>query len=213
MPRLSHRPARAAGQTLSRVAPSRVPTTRRQPPPINRKPLRSSDLGLGPLFVHSRDAVVVGNVASGRIALWNPAAERLFGWTAEQAIGKPIDLIIPAAIVRLHQLGAMLDRVTGQRIERYGVEASDVGLTASEPDAVAGGTPDENAAAIRAIFAGKAGPHRDVAVLNAGAAIYACGRAGTLEAGVRAAEATIDDGAAAAALERFVARTGELAPA
>src|SRR5437764_1580882 len=43
--------------------------------------------------------------------------------------------------------------VTGQRIERYGVEASDVGLTASEPDAVAGGTPDENAAAIRAIFA------------------------------------------------------------
>ena len=103
--------------------------------------------------------------------------------------------------------------VTGQRIERYGVEASDVGLTASEPDAVAGGTPDENAAAIRAIFAGKAGPHRDVAVLNAGAAIYACGRAGTLEAGVRAAEATIDDGAAAAALERFVARTCELAPA
>ena len=103
--------------------------------------------------------------------------------------------------------------VTGQRIERYGVEASDVGLTASEPDAVAGGTPDENAAAIRAIFAGKAGPHRDVAVLNAGAAIYACGRADTLEAGVRAAEATIDDGAAAAALERFVARTGELAPA
>ena len=103
--------------------------------------------------------------------------------------------------------------VTGQRIERYGVEASDVGLTASEPDAVAGGTPDENAAAIRAIFAGRAGPHRDVAVLNAGAAIYACGRADTLEAGVRAAEATIDDGAAAAALERFVARTGELAPA
>ena len=102
--------------------------------------------------------------------------------------------------------------VTGQRIERYGVEASDVGLTASEPDAVAGGTPDENAAAIRAIFAGKAGPHRDVAVLNAGAAIYACGRADTLEAGVRAAEATIDDGAAAAALERFVARTGELTP-
>jgi PAS domain S-box-containing protein len=68
------------------------------------------------LFVHTRDAVVVGNVTTGRIALWNPAAERLLGWTAEQAIGKPIDLVIPASIVRLHQLGSMLDRVTGQRI-------------------------------------------------------------------------------------------------
>jgi len=69
------------------------------------------------LFVHTRDAVVVGSVATGRIALWNPAAERLLGWTAAQAIGKPIDLVIPAAIVRLHQLATMLDRVTGQRLE------------------------------------------------------------------------------------------------
>jgi PAS domain S-box-containing protein len=69
------------------------------------------------LFVHTRDAVVVGDLASGRIALWNPAAEHLFGWTAAQAIGKPLDLVIPAAVVRLHQLGTMLDRVTGQRIE------------------------------------------------------------------------------------------------
>jgi anthranilate phosphoribosyltransferase len=77
---------------------------------------------------------------------------------------------------------------------------------------VAGGTPDENAATTRAIVAGEAGPRRDLAVLNAGAAIYACGRADSLEAGVRFAEAAVDDGAAAAALERFVARTCELAP-
>jgi anthranilate phosphoribosyltransferase len=103
--------------------------------------------------------------------------------------------------------------VNGQSIERYGVEPGDVGLDISDLDAVAGGTPDENAAVTRAIFAGEAGPRRDLAVLNAGAAIYACGRADSLEAGVRSAEAAIDDGAAAAALERFVARTGELAPA
>jgi anthranilate phosphoribosyltransferase len=103
--------------------------------------------------------------------------------------------------------------VSGQSIERYGVEPGDVGLDISDLDAVAGGTPDENAAVTRAIFAGEAGPRRDLAVLNAGAAIYACGRADSLEAGVRSAEAAIDDGAAAAALERFVARTGELAPA
>jgi anthranilate phosphoribosyltransferase len=49
--------------------------------------------------------------------------------------------------------------------------------------------------------------------LNAGAAIYVAGGADTIEAGVRAAEAAIDDGAAAATLERFVAQTQELAPA
>ena len=49
-------------------------------------------------------------------------------------------------------------------------------------------------------------------MLNAGAAIYAGGRAGTLEEGVRAAERAVDDGAALAALERFVRRTRELAP-
>ena len=101
--------------------------------------------------------------------------------------------------------------VSGRRLERYEVEPGDVGLETAGPDAVTGGTPDENAATTRAILAGEAGPRRDLAVLNAGAAIYACGRADSLEAGARAAEDAIDDGAAAAALERFVARTGELA--
>jgi anthranilate phosphoribosyltransferase len=102
--------------------------------------------------------------------------------------------------------------VSGQHIERYTVEPADVGLETAPPDAVAGGTPDENAATTRAILAGEDGPPRDLAVINAGAAIYTCGRADSLEAGARAAEGAIDDGAAAAALERFIARTGELAP-
>jgi anthranilate phosphoribosyltransferase len=102
--------------------------------------------------------------------------------------------------------------VSGQHIDRYTVEPGEVGLETAPPDAVAGGTPDENAATTRAILAGEDGPPRDLAVINAGAAIYACGRADSLEAGARAAEGAIDDGAAAAALERFVARTGELAP-
>jgi anthranilate phosphoribosyltransferase len=64
----------------------------------------------------------------------------------------------------------------------------------------------------RRILAGESGPERDLAVLNAGAAIYVTGRAATLEAGVRAAEATIDAGDAEKALDRFVARTQDLAP-
>jgi anthranilate phosphoribosyltransferase len=98
------------------------------------------------------------------------------------------------------------------RIERWSVEPGDVGLPAAAPEAVTGGTPEANAGTTRRILAGEPGPERDLAVLNAGAAIYVTGRATTLEAGVRAAEAAIDAGDAEEALDRFVARTHDLAP-
>ena len=50
-------------------------------------------------------------------------------------------------------------------------------------------------------------------MLNAGAAIYAAGRAGTLQEGVEAAAAAIDGGEAQRALERFVSRTRDASPA
>jgi anthranilate phosphoribosyltransferase len=87
-----------------------------------------------------------------------------------------------------------------------------VGLELADADAIPGGPPAENAKVARDIFSGEQGPTRDLAVLNAGAAIYAGGGADSLERGVRAAEEAIDSGAAAAAVERFVARTKELAP-
>jgi anthranilate phosphoribosyltransferase len=90
---------------------------------------------------------------------------------------------------------------------RWSVSAADVGLDAAAPEELNGGTPDVNAEIARRILAGERGAPRDVAVLNAGAGIYAAGRAETLEAGVRAAEAAIDDGAARAVLERYVAYT------
>jgi anthranilate phosphoribosyltransferase len=98
------------------------------------------------------------------------------------------------------------------RIERWTVEPGDVGLPASAPEAITGGTPEANADIARRIFAGEPGPERDLAVLNAGAAIYVSGGVGSLEAGVRAAEAAIDAGEAERALKRFVERTLELAP-
>jgi anthranilate phosphoribosyltransferase len=61
------------------------------------------------------------------------------------------------------------------------------------------------------VLAGERGAPRDLAALNAGAAVYVAGLADTLEEGVRAAEAALDDGRAAAALERLAALTQELA--
>ena len=103
--------------------------------------------------------------------------------------------------------------VRGTELSRYGVTPEDVGLDRAAAELIPGGTPAQNAETARAIFAGERGASRDLAVLNAGAAIYAGGGADTLDAGVRAAEVAIDTGAAAEAVKRFVARTRELAPA
>ena len=102
-------------------------------------------------------------------------------------------------------------RETGLRA--YEVSPEDVGLRRSPLSAVAGGSPQANAEVVRRVLAGEPGPHRDIAVLNAGAAIYVGADEGTLEEGVRAAEAAIDDGRAAAVLERLVAFTGSVATA
>src|SRR4051812_41916742 len=77
--------------------------------------------------------------------------------------------------------------VNGDDIERYIVEPGDAGLPTADPGAVTGGTPQRNAAVTCAILAGEPGAHRDLALLNAGAAIYAGGRAGSIAAGVEAA--------------------------
>ena len=97
--------------------------------------------------------------------------------------------------------------------ERYRLDATEMGLAPARLEDLAGGTPAENADTTRRILAGEPGPRRDLAVLNAGGAIYVSGRVETLEAGVRAAEAAVDDGSAALALDRFVACTRGLAAA
>ncbi len=95
----------------------------------------------------------------------------------------------------------------------FTLDAAEVGLDRARPEELAGGTPAVNAEITRRILAGERGAPRDVAVLNAGAAIYVSGRAASPEQGVRDAEAAIDSGAALAKLEQFVACTKEIAAA
>jgi len=102
--------------------------------------------------------------------------------------------------------------VDSEDLREYEVAPEDVGLDRAAYEDVAGGPPDANARTTRRILGGESGPARDLAALNAGAAIYAAGRADGLEQGVRAAEAALDDGAAAAVLDRLVEVTGKLAP-
>jgi anthranilate phosphoribosyltransferase len=86
----------------------------------------------------------------------------------------------------------------------YRVTPEDVGLPRADARAVKGGSPAENAAAMRAVLAGQRGPLRDIVLLNSAAALLAADIVATLVEGVSLAAAAIDSGAAARALERFV---------
>jgi PAS domain S-box-containing protein len=65
------------------------------------------------------DAIIVADV-EGRIVLWNPAAERLFGFTAAEALGSSLNLIIPERFRARHWTGYQTVMQTGQT--RYGTQ-------------------------------------------------------------------------------------------
>jgi anthranilate phosphoribosyltransferase len=97
--------------------------------------------------------------------------------------------------------------LAGGRVRQYEVMPQEVGLALSDAASVAGGTPEENAAALREVLAGRPGPQRDIVLLNAAAGLVALERAAALAEGVALAADAIDSGAARERLERFVAVT------
>jgi two-component system CheB/CheR fusion protein len=69
-------------------------------------------------IVESTDDAMISKTLDGTITTWNRAAERLFGYTAEEAIGRNITLIIPSD--RLAEEATMLDRLSrGERVEQF----------------------------------------------------------------------------------------------
>jgi PAS domain S-box-containing protein len=67
--------------------------------------IRPGDLGIGRLFWNICDAVVVGDAENGTIVLWNPAAAAIFGYTAEEIVGRPLELLIPEQLRPAHRAG------------------------------------------------------------------------------------------------------------
>ncbi len=84
------------------------------------------------------------------------------------------------------------------------ISPEELGLRQADLKEILVESPARSAETIKAILAGKCGPCRDIAVLNAGAAICVGGQAASLDEGIRKAEASLDSGAAKAKLERFV---------
>jgi anthranilate phosphoribosyltransferase len=97
------------------------------------------------------------------------------------------------------------------RTEEWHLGADEVGLAEAPLELIAGGEPAENAALTLAVLSGEPGPHWDVALLNAGAAIYVADEADDIAAGVRSAAGAVDSGDAGRVLERLRSLTAELA--
>src|SRR3954453_19922506 len=85
------------------------------------------------------------------------------------------------------------------------IEPEELGVERCSLEALAGGAPAENAAAIRRVFGGERGGPRDAILLNAAGAIAAAGHAEDLREGMEVARQALDSGAASARLEELVA--------
>jgi anthranilate phosphoribosyltransferase len=96
-------------------------------------------------------------------------------------------------------------------IRSYRLEPETFGLARAPLDAIRVKDPSESLAMVRGVLANQPGPARDIVQLNAGAAIYAAGRADSIEDGLAKADAAISSGEALRRLQQLVALTAAIA--
>lgn len=97
--------------------------------------------------------------------------------------------------------------VRGHSVEEHLIQPADFGLSPAPLASLAGGDATANAKAARQILAGETSPRRDIVLMNAAAALVACGLAPGYAEGVALAAKSIDSGAAAAKLDALAAFT------
>jgi anthranilate phosphoribosyltransferase len=90
-------------------------------------------------------------------------------------------------------------------VQTFYVHPSEYGLAKASLDTLLGGEAQVNAAIIRDVLDGRAGPARDVVLLNAGAALFIAGRAASVREGIARAADAIDSGRAKQVLQQLVA--------
>ncbi len=92
-------------------------------------------------------------------------------------------------------------------VNHFVLNPEELGIPLAKTEDLVGGEPAENAAIIRALFAGEQGPKRDILLLNSAAALVTAGKAADLKEGLAVAAKSIDSGAASAKLEQLANAT------
>lgn len=95
--------------------------------------------------------------------------------------------------------------LAGGKVETFRIAPEDAGLPRAKPEDLKGGDAEANATALKAVLAGASGPYRDIVLLNAAGALIVADKVTSLTDGVALAAALLDNGQAAAALDRLVA--------
>jgi anthranilate phosphoribosyltransferase len=90
-------------------------------------------------------------------------------------------------------------------IRSFEVTPDDAGLSRANGDALKGGDAEANAASLRGVLEGEPGAFRDVALLNAAAALIVAGKAKHLKDGVALGTKSLDSGAAMNKLKQLIA--------
>ena len=143
--------------------------------------------------------------------LTNPAGARA------QVVGVPLPELVDLVASTLAELGVehalvvhgaggldevslagetLIAEVTGGGVRRFTVTPEDFGVARAPMDTIRGGTPAQNAATIREIFAGRNGPRRDIVLVNAAAALVAADVAENFLEGAQLATTALDSGSA-----------------
>jgi anthranilate phosphoribosyltransferase len=92
----------------------------------------------------------------------------------------------------------------GGRVRTFEINPEDIGIARAKPEALRGGDAESNAKALLDVLKGKKGPYRDIAVLNAAAALVVAGRAKDIKEGAELAAKSIDTSEAEGRLGRLI---------
>jgi len=186
-------------------APSHHPAMRHAAPVRKELATRTVFNVLGPLT----------NPAGARAQVVGVYSEQLVRTIAEvlATLGARRAFVVHGAggIDELSPVGPNLvaEVVDGSVRERTLDPEAELGVERCDISELRGGTPAENAAALRAVFEGEDGGRRSAILLNAAGAIAAAGHATDLREGLELARETVDSGAAAERLEQLAAFSRE----
>ncbi len=90
-------------------------------------------------------------------------------------------------------------------IRSFEITPEDAGLKRVKPEALRGGSPEQNARSLLDVLKGNPGPYREVVLLNAAAALIVAGKAGNLREGTALSAKAIESGEAEGRLDRLIA--------